>query len=293
MIKSMTGYGKAMAELPGRTLTIEIKSLNSKGLDLNVKLPSWLRDKELDIRTLLTTLQRGKVDLFVSAESAGDTPSFTLNKRLAHQYHEALKELQREFREENPNGLLPIVMRMPDILQTDREEVDPTHWEIIREKLEEALAAVGQFREAEGTILRSDMENRVSSILSHLASIEPFDEERKDTVRTGLQKALDQFLASNGAAKADTNRFEQELIYYLEKMDFTEEKVRLKKHCDYFLETLSSAESQGKKLGFICQEMGREINTLGSKASHAGIQQIVVQMKDELEKIKEQLLNIL
>lgn len=293
MIKSMTGYGKAVAELPGLNVTIEIKSLNSKGIDLNVKIPSWLREKEPDIRALLTSLQRGKIDLFLSAESTGDTPRFTLNKALAHQYHEALKELQREFREENPQGLLPVVMQMPDILQSAREDIDPRQWEVILAALEEALAAVERFRENEGNVLRDDMVNRVESILSLLDSVEPLDGERRELVRNNLQKALDQFLATNTAARSDSNRFEQELIYYLEKMDFTEEKVRLRKHCDFFLETMNEGVSQGKKLGFICQEMGREINTLGSKASHAGIQQIVVQMKDELEKIKEQLLNIL
>ena len=293
MIKSMTGYGKAVAELPGKKITIEIKSLNSKGIDLNVKIPSWFREKELDIRNILSTLQRGKIDLFISFESTGDTLSYTLNKALAHQYYEALKELQREFREENPEGLLPMVMRMPDILESDREEIDPDQWELIISKLEEALGEVEKFRELEGKVLQDDMVPRVDNILALLNAVEPLDEERKELVRNNLQKALDQFLANNNAARADSNRFEQELIYYLEKMDFTEEKVRLRKHCDYFLETITGTESQGKKLGFICQEIGREINTLGSKASHAGIQQIVVQMKDELEKIKEQLLNIL
>jgi len=204
-----------------------------------------------------------------------------------------LKELQREFREENPDGILPLVMRMPDILLSDREEIDPQQWVVIRAKVEEALEEVDKFRKLEGNVLREDMIRRVEEILSLLDDVEPLDGERKEIVRGNLQKSLDQFLATNGAARADTNRFEQELIYYLEKMDFTEEKVRLRKHCDYFLETLAETESQGKKLGFICQEMGREINTLGSKASHAGIQQIVVRMKDALEKIKEQLLNIL
>jgi uncharacterized protein (TIGR00255 family) len=212
---------------------------------------------------------------------------------LAHRYYEALKELQREFREENPQGLLPLVIRMPDILQSGRDEIVPEQWEVIRSKLEEALMEVERFREMEGKGLEGDMLQRVDTILALLNAIEPMDGERKELVRNNLQKAMDQYLANNGEAHADSNRFEQELIYYLEKLDFTEEKVRLRKHCDYFLETLAGVESQGKKLGFICQEMGREINTLGSKASHAGIQQIVVQMKDELEKIKEQLLNIL
>ncbi|MFH1936697.1 MAG: DUF1732 domain-containing protein [Bacteroidota bacterium] len=279
--------------MPGKLLTIEIKSLNSKGLDLNLRIPSWFREKELDIRNMLSILQRGKIDLFISSDATGDALPYSLNKSLAHRYFEALKELQHEFSEENPEGLLPLVIRMPDILQSDREEIDPAQWEVIRSNLEMALGAVQQFREQEGSILQEDLSAHVKSILSLLREIEPLEKERQEQVRGNLRKALDQFLATNGAVQLDSNRFEQELIYYLEKMDFTEEKVRLNKHCDYFLETMAETESQGKKLGFICQEIGREINTLGSKASHAGIQKIVVQMKDELEKIKEQLLNIL
>ncbi len=282
-----------MAELPGKQITIEIKSLNSKGFDLNVKIPPWFREKELEFRNMLSFLQRGKIDLFILSEATGDELPYSLNKSLAHRYFEALKELQHEFNEENPEGLLPLVVRMPDILQSDREEIDPAQWEVIRLKLEEALREVEKFREKEGMVHQEEMIKRIMAILALLNDIEPLDAERKEMVRSNLQKALDQFLATNGAARADSNRFEQELIYYLEKMDFTEERVRLKKHCDYFLETLNDTESQGKKLSFICQEIGREINTLGSKASHAGIQKIVVQMKDELEKVKEQLLNIL
>ncbi|MBL7138133.1 MAG: YicC family protein [Bacteroidales bacterium] len=293
MIKSMTGYGRSVAELPGKQITIEIKSLNSKGFDLNVKIPPWFREKELEFRNMLSFLQRGKIDLFILSEATGDELPYSLNKSLAHRYFEALKELQHEFNEENPEGLLPLVVRMPDILQSDREEIDPAQWEVIRLKLEEALREVEKFREKEGMVHQEEMIKRIMAILALLNDIEPLDAERKEMVRSNLQKALDQFLATNGAARADSNRFEQELIYYLEKMDFTEERVRLKKHCDYFLETLNDTESQGKKLSFICQEIGREINTLGSKASHAGIQKIVVQMKDELEKVKEQLLNIL
>lgn len=289
----MTGYGKAVAELQGKRITIEIKSLNSKGIDLNVKTPPWFREKELDIRNLLLSLQRGKIELYISVEATGNTLSYTLNKPVAHRYYELLRELQQEFGEENPEGLLPLVIRMPDLLQSELEEMDPGQWEAIFAALDEALAAVDRFRVMEGGTLQNDLVQRIGSILSLLNAIEPLDGERIELVRKNLQKSLDQFLATNGAARADSNRFEQELIYYLEKMDFTEEKIRLRKHCDYFMETMHGEESQGKKLGFICQEMGREINTLGSKASHAGIQQIVVQMKDELEKIKEQLLNIL
>ncbi|MBN1199298.1 MAG: YicC family protein [Bacteroidales bacterium] len=293
MIKSMTGYGKTVAVLPEKNITIEIKSLNSKGIDLNMKIPSWFRDKELDIRNILSSLQRGKIDLYISVQATGNALNYTLNKPVAHRYYELLRELQQEFGEENREGLLPLVMQMPDLLQSELEEIDPGQWEAIMAALYEAMAEVDRFRVMEGAILQNDLLQRVESILSLLDAVERLDGERREVVRKNLRKSLDQFLATNGAAIADSNRFEQELIYYLEKMDFTEEKVRLRKHCDYFMETLNNEESQGKKLGFICQEMGREINTLGSKASHAGIQKIVVQMKDELEKIKEQLLNIL
>ncbi|NQV03002.1 MAG: DUF1732 domain-containing protein, partial [Bacteroidia bacterium] len=245
MIKSMTGYGKAVAELPGKQITIEIKSLNSKGIDLNVKTPSLFRERELDIRNMLSSLQRGKIDLFIATESTGDAPTYSLNKPLAHSYYKALKDLQREFREENPEGMLPLVMRMPDVLQSDREEIDPGEWEVIRSKLEKALGEVEKFRENEGVVLQEEMTKRVNSILVLLGDVEPLDNERKELIRNNLQKALDQFLANNGAARADSNRFEQELIYYLEKMDFTEEKVRLRKHCDFFLETMNEVESQG------------------------------------------------
>jgi len=288
----MTGYGKAVAELPGKHLTIEIKSINSKGFDLNIRIPSWFRERELDIRTMLSSLQRGKIDLFISAESTGDATGYMLNKALARRYYEALKELQQEVREENPDGLLPLVIRMPDVLRPESEEIDPAEWEEIRAKTLQALAQLEACRAKEGAVLLEDITVRVHGILDLLGQTDPLDAERKELVRNGLRKSLDQYLTSGTAAPADANRFEQELIYYFEKMDVTEEKVRLKKHCDYFLETVNDTGSQGKKLGFICQEMGREINTLGSKASHAGIQKIVVQMKDELEKIKEQLLNI-
>ncbi|MFH1160042.1 MAG: YicC/YloC family endoribonuclease [bacterium] len=293
MIKSMTGYGKGVVDLPARKLTIEIKSLNSKGLDLNVKIPAWFREKELDVRSLLATLQRGKIDLFISSESTSETLAYSINKPLAHKYYEELKELLHEFREDCPGGLLPLVVRMPDVLTTGRQEIDPSEWEAIRGELERAIGQVEEFRIQEGATLEGDIRSRVTSILALLEKVLPFEKERKEQVRQNLLKELDQLISSPVATRIDPNRFEQELIYYLERMDFTEEKVRLQKHGEFFLETLQSAESQGKKLGFITQEMGREINTLGSKASHAEIQKIVVQMKEELEKIREQLLNIL
>jgi len=293
MIKSMTGYGKAVTEIPGKKLTIEVKTLNSKGLDLNVKIPAWFREKELEIRNSLAALQRGKIDLYISSESTGDRITYSINKPLAIKYHEELKALQRELREEESAELLSLVMKMPDVLQTSQGEIDPTVWDMIRSEIELAVRQADKCRMKEGGVLEQDISSRIDAILSLLPQIEPLEKERKERIKRNLRKELEEFVSTTGVLQTDQNRFEQELIYYLEKMDFTEEKVRLKKHCDYFLETMNEKESQGKKLGFICQEMGREINTLGSKASHAEIQKIVIRMKDELEKIKEQLLNIM
>lgn len=293
MIKSMTGYGKAVALLPGRHLAIEIKSLNSKGLDLNVRIPSWFREREMDVRSLLGILQRGKIDLFITASYTEESAGHTFNKPLALRYYKILKEFQTELNEDNPEGLLPLIVRMPDLIQPETMELDSEGWAEIRSGIMGALNQVDRSRTEEGIVLMKDLSMRVNRILELSDMTGSLDDERKDLVRNNLRRALDQYLAGNGTTRADSNRFEQELIYYLEKMDFTEEKVRLRKHCEYFRETLEDPQSQGKRLGFICQEMGREINTLGSKASHAGIQKLVVQMKDELEKIKEQLLNIL
>jgi len=295
MIISMTGYGKALAELPGKKLVIEIKSLNSKGLDLSVKLPGAFREKEMEIRALLSQrLERGKVELYVSAERSVDTAGYSINKPLFLQYYQELKSLLSELKEENKDGLLSDILKIPDVLQSEKAEFEETDWVLIAEGIESALRSVEKFRSAEGSILETDMRARVQLILDLLNSIEPLENNRlndiRERIRTGFQNITKSDLLQ---IKPDENRFEQELIYYLERLDITEEKVRLKKHCDYFIQTLDDANSQGKKLGFVSQEMGREINTIGSKANDAGIQKIVVQMKDELEKIKEQLLNIL
>jgi uncharacterized protein (TIGR00255 family) len=295
MIISMTGYGKALAELPGKKLIIEIKSLNSKGLDLSVKLPGAFREKEMEIRTLLSQrLNRGKIELYVAAEKSPDTTAYSINKPVFFQYYMELKSLLSDLKEEDQGRLLPAILKIPDVLQNEKAEFEETDWNKIAEGIENALISVEEFRSAEGLILESDMRLRVQLILDLLNSIVPFEENRlkdiRDRIRTGFQNVTQSDLLQT---KPDDNRFEQELIYYIERLDITEEKVRLKKHCDYFMETLNESASQGKKLGFVCQEMGREINTIGSKANYAGIQKIVVQMKDELEKIKEQLLNIL
>ena len=291
----MTGYGNAFAELPGKKLLIEIKSLNSKGLDLSIKLPGSFREKEMEVRTLLSQrLERGKVELYITSEKSADMPAYSINKPLFLQYYGELKLLLSELTENNQEGLLQAILKIPDVLQNEKTEFEEEDWPKIAEGIESALLSVERFRSAEGHILESDMRNRVHLILDLLDSISPFEQNRLNDIReritTGFQNIMRSDLTD---VKPDENRFEQELIYYIERMDITEEKVRLKKHCDYFLETLNESTSQGKKLGFISQEMGREINTIGSKANDAPIQKIVVQMKDELEKIKEQLLNIL
>jgi uncharacterized protein (TIGR00255 family) len=295
MITSMTGYGKAVAELPGKNLLIEIKSLNSKGLDLTVKLPGAFREKEMEVRTMLSQrLERGKVELYVSTEKSADAASFSINRALFLTYYKELKNILAEAEEDTTDGLVPAVLKIPDVLQSEKSEFDDADWDVLATGIEKALKLIESFRLEEGKILESDIRTRVGLILDLLLSIEPFEQNRisdiRERIRTGFQNITKSDLLQT---KPDENRFEQELIYYIERLDITEEKVRLKKHCDYFLETISSLHSQGKKLGFVCQEMGREINTIGSKANDAGIQKIVVQMKDELEKVKEQLLNIL
>ncbi len=295
MIISMTGYGKALAELPGKKLLIEIKSLNSKGIDLSVKLPGAFREKEMEIRAQLSQrLNRGKIELYVSAEKSTDTTTYSINKPIFLQYYMELKSLLSELKEEDKGELLPVILKIPDVLQNEKAEFEENDWTKISEGIESALVSVEEFRSAEGLILESDIRIRVQLILDLLNSIVSYEENRlndiRERIRTGFQNVSKSDLLQT---TPDENRFEQELIYYIERLDITEEKVRLKKHCDYFMETLDEQTSQGKKLGFVCQEMGREINTIGSKANDAGIQKIVVQMKDELEKIKEQLLNIL
>jgi uncharacterized protein (TIGR00255 family) len=291
----MTGYGKALAELPEKKLVIEIKTLNSKGLDLSVKLPGAFREKEMEIRALLSQrLERGKIELYISADKSADIAAYSINRPLFHQYYSELKSLLSEVNGEEPEALLPVILKIPDVLQSDKAEFEETDWGIVAEGIEVAILSVENFRAAEGQILEADIRNRVQLILDLLNSIEPFEQNRlidiRERIRTGFQNITKSDLLQT---KPDENRFEQELIYYIERLDITEEKVRLKKHCDYFIETLNDSRSQGKKLGFVSQEMGREINTIGSKANDAEIQKMVVQMKDELEKIKEQLLNIL
>jgi len=295
MIKSMTGYGKAGVEITGKKLTVEIKSLNSKQFDLNLKIPGYFREKELEVRNILMqALERGKIDLYISTEVTGEVPTSSFNHDLAKRYHKELLQLRQELKEPSTESLLQVILKMPDVLQTSREEITENDWSGIVTAINEATRQLDIFRSNEGENLAADFRKRVRLILNMISETEPFEKTRITEIRERMIRDFSNLASAdlNGSAP-DKNRFEQEVIYYLEKLDFTEEKVRLRQHCEYFLETLEEPVSQGKKLGFIVQEMGREINTLGSKAAHAGIQRIVVQMKDELEKIKEQLGNIL
>jgi uncharacterized protein (TIGR00255 family) len=294
MIKSMTGYGKAVLDITGRKLTIEIKTLNSKQLDLNLKIPGYFRDKEWEVRGLLTQrFERGKIDFFIGTEVTGEMLSYSINRALAKKYFDELKSLATDLHVECPEESLSLILKMPDVMQTSRDELDDHDWVSITGAMHDAIAQADMFRINEGKVLEDDIKCRVQAILQHLKSIEPFETRRIIELREKLLRDFSKYSGDFTNSAPDQNRFEQELIYYLEKLDITEEKVRLMKHCLYFLETLEEAVSQGKKLGFVTQEMGREINTIGSKASDADIQKIVVQMKDELEKIKEQLGNIL
>jgi len=286
----MTGYGKALAVLPGKSIIIEIKSLNSKQFDMNLRLPAILRERESELRNIIAkAIERGKVDVSVSVDYTGSDLPASINKPLALAYYNELKSLALETGETNAD-LLSIVMKMPDVTRQLKEETDETEWIEIFKAFNTALNQYEEFRKHEGALLEEDFSGRIKTIQNLLILVEPFEAGRNNLLREKLRASISEFIDNN---TLDANRFEQEIIYYLEKLDITEEKVRLQKHCDYFLDTLNEKEANGRKLNFITQEIGREINTLGSKANDAGMQKLVVQMKDELEKIKEQLANIL
>jgi uncharacterized protein (TIGR00255 family) len=281
----MTGYGKSVLQLPTKKITIELKSLNSKNLDLNVRMPSIYRGKVLAIRKqLANALVRGKVDLSIYMEVTGDDSSSQINKPVVKQYIKQLKDVV----DGEEIELLKMAVRFPDALNTEREEIDETEWKAIQAEIDKAIFALTAYRKDEGKVLETDFIKRIENIDTLLEKVIEMDPERIEAVRERLQKGVEEL-----KEKYDENRFEQELVYYIEKFDITEEKVRLKNHLNYFIETLNTKDSNGKKLGFIGQEIGREINTIGSKSNYAPMQQLVVQMKDELEKIKEQLLNVL
>lgn len=285
MIHSMTGYGKSVLELPTKTIRLELKSLNSKSLDLNMRMPSMYRAKELELRKLIgLQLGRGKVDFSLYVEfNKGEAPA-KINVEVVKSYMGQLQGISSAA----PLELLKMAVKMPDALTIEREDIDPKEWKLISSELSVVLDRVEEYRKDEGAVLKTDFLKRISNIDALLKTIIDIDPERIEHVRDRLNKGV-----ADLKEKVDQNRFEQELIYYIEKLDITEEKIRLKNHLDYFNKTLNSDDSNGKKLGFISQEIGREINTIGSKANFAPMQKLVVQMKDELEKIKEQLLNVL
>ena len=288
MIQSMTGYGKAVLQLPTKKVTIEIKSLNSKNLDLNVRIPSYYKEKELNVRKkLASSLVRGKVDFSIFVEMTADETSTTVNHGVVKEYMQQLRNVLQAGVSEDVE-LLKMAVKMPDALKTDREELDENEWNLINDHIAIAIREIVQYRMDEAASLEIDFKERIENIRTYLEEVKALDGDRVENVKIRLKKAIDDLKVDT-----DENRFEQELIYYLEKLDINEEKVRLANHLDYFLQTLASEDSNGKKLGFITQEIGREINTIGSKSNFAPMQQLVVQMKDELEKIKEQALNVL
>jgi len=290
MIRSMTGYGKASGDYKSKTISVEIKSLNSKFFDLNLRLPHPYKDNEMDLRSLLLKeAERGKMDVMITMESDLSQQENLLNREIIKSLLTDLKAVKKEFSLPDDN-LLQIVMQMPQVINTDADEADEDEWKYIASMISQAIEKFNLFRQREGQNLQQDISQRMNLILQLLEQITPFEEGRINAVRSKLINSL-KSLGAN--IETDKNRFEQELIYYLEKLDITEEKVRLAEHCRYFLSMLNDENNNGKKLGFIMQEIGREINTIGSKANDADIQRKVVEMKDEAEKIKEQLSNIL
>ena len=282
----MTGFGKASLQLPTKKITVEIKSLNSKGLDLNTRMPSVFREMELGLRNQISQrLERGKVDFSLYVEVTGEETTSKINVPIVKGY---INQMKAVIPNADETELMKMAVRMPDALKTERDEIDENEWKQIQNVIDEALENIANFRKDEGTSLEKEFQLRIANINNLMNEAVSYDAERVETVKTRLRTALDELKVN-----VDENRFEQELIFYLEKYDITEEKVRLGNHLNYFLETLNGTEANGRKLGFITQEMGREINTMGSKSNHTEMQKLVVMMKDELEKIKEQVLNVL
>ena len=287
-MKSMTGYAKRQCTTAGRKLTIEIKTLNSKTLDSIVKIPASLRSHELDIRNLLTPLERGKIDVIITEEADTETAA-RVNRDLVTQRYTELSQLADQLNQ-NSNNLFTTILSMPDVWSSaESHDLNPNEWETVADTIRQTVTDVDTFRSEEGAVLQQDFVKHIDLIKHKLDLIPQYESERIDTAKERIHR----YFTESAIKEIDSNRFEQELIYYLEKLDITEEKIRLAKHIDYFVNTMNTEESCGKKLGFVAQEMGREINTTGSKANHVEIQKIVVEMKDELEKIKEQLGNIL
>lgn len=286
MIQSMTGFGKATLQLPSKKITVEVKSLNSKGLDLNVRMPSVYRELELGLRNeIALQLERGKIDFSIYIELNGEQTSTKINVPIVKAYINQMREVIANADE---TELMKMAVRMPEALKTERDEIDENDWIEIQKVIKEAMQNIANFRQDEGKSLEQEFQLRIGNIRQYMNDALALDSERVQAIKDRLQTAIAELQVN-----VDENRFEQELIYYLEKLDITEEKVRLTTHLDYFIETIKGTEANGRKLGFITQEMGREINTMGSKANHAKMQKLVVMMKDELEKIKEQVLNVL
>ncbi|NOY95104.1 MAG: YicC family protein [Chlorobi bacterium] len=291
MIKSMTGFGKAEFETGNKKITLEIKSLNSKQIDINTRVPVLYREKDINIRKEISDkLVRGKVDFIIYIENLGDESSTKINESVVKSYYSHLNKISAELGLPVNEATLHAALRLPDAVKVEYEELEETEWELVLKQIRKALDDVDKFRVQEGKALDDDIRANILEIKNLLPSIEPFEKQRIETIKARIYENLGK-LTLNG--NVDENRFEQELLYYVEKLDINEEKVRLANHCEFFMETMNLDIPSGKKLGFISQEIGREVNTIGSKANDSNIQRIVVQMKDHLERIKEQLLNVL
>ena len=291
MIKSMTGYGKAIAETPQKKITIEIKSLNSKQLDLNTKFPWLYKEKEPEIRNMVSQkLDRGKIDLTIFFDMLDEEVSTVINKKVVKSYYKQFREIAEDLQINLDDQIFTAIMKLPDTLKTDKLEISEDEWSVVRNRIAESINMLDQYRIEEGISIMTDLGKSIGNILSMLQSVGTFEQGRIVKVREKLMALLEENV---GKENVDKNRFEQELIFFLEKYDINEEKVRLRTHCEYFLETMNTPSPNGKILNFIAQEIGREINTIGSKANDASIQKLVVMMKDDLEKIKEQTMNIL
>ncbi|MCQ2285853.1 MAG: YicC family protein [Bacteroidales bacterium] len=289
MIKSMTGFGKTAVVTSSKSIVVEIKTLNSKQLDLNTRIAPIFRERDSEIRSIVSReLERGKVDLTISCENISESSNVVIDEKLAKSYFTILTQLSNSLGNHVESDIFTQVLRMPEVVKSTQETLSEEMWEQLRDAIVATCKKVNEFREQEGAVLAKDLQKRISMINDFVDKVEPYEKERIVRQREKFQKSLSEL-----SFEYDANRMEQEIIFYLEKLDITEEKVRLRKHCSYFIDTLNDTSSNGKKLGFIAQECGREINTLGSKSNHFEMQQIVVCMKDELEKIKEQLANVL
>jgi uncharacterized protein (TIGR00255 family) len=289
MILSMTGYGKAEAEIHNKKIMVEIKSLNGKQFDVNIRIPSNYRDKEPGIRNKLSqTIERGKVDFTIITDSTAQLPAGKINRNAVEGYYEEIKEIAKVLKIDEPTDWFYLLMRLPETIKSDITESDEEEWEKVEQAIDEALKAFAQFREQEGAMLEKIFNEKIRNIDILSEKIEEYEPERVERIKTRMRESFRKLEIAY-----DENRFEQEIVYYIERLDISEEKARLSNHLNYFSETVDKEKAQGRKLGFIAQEIGREINTLGSKSNDAGMQKVVVQMKDELEQIKEQILNVL